>query len=78
MEAQPFMTGTKFQVRATENVDNKTCQSFAEKLKDNLLLILTLFGVCVGFALGFGLRQHDLSDSGLMWLGRYTWLYVLY
>ena len=39
-------------------------------LKDNALLFLTFCGVLIGFGLGFGVRGHDLSDSGLMWLGK--------
>ena len=38
-------------------------------LKQNGLMILTLFGVVLGFGLGFGLRRYDLSDTALMWLG---------
>lgn len=48
---------------------NKICERVHEKLKDNLLLILTIGGVCLGFGLGFGLRRQELSDSGQMWLG---------
>lgn len=68
MEAQPLMNGTKFP-DTSESREKSVCSTFSEKLKDNLLLILTLCGVCLGFGLGFGLRQHGLSESGLMWLG---------
>ena len=70
MEAQPLMNGKNLPVNTTENGEKRVCQTLPEKLKDNLLLILTLCGVCLGFGLGFGLRQHGLSESGLMWLGR--------
>ena len=45
-------------------------------LKDNALLFLTFCGVLIGFGLGFGVRGHDMSDSGLMWLGirRTDWI----
>ena len=39
-------------------------------LTNNALLLFTLLGVIVGFSLGFGLRKYDLTDSGLMWLGK--------
>jgi len=38
-------------------------------IKQNALVVLTLFGVCVGFGTGFLLQSRDLSYSGLMWLG---------
>ena len=63
-------------VNETVDIDDtpKAEKTFREKLlillKDNALLFLTLIGVVVGFSLGFGLRQYDLSDSGLMWLGK--------
>ena len=39
-------------------------------LRQNALVILTLFGVILGFGLGFGVRPLELSDTGLMWLGK--------
>lgn len=39
-------------------------------LKENALLFFTFCGVLIGFGLGFVVRGHDLSDSGLMWLGK--------
>ena len=41
-------------------------------LRHNALLLVTLCGVILGFGLGFGFRQHELSELGLMWLGK-TW-----
>ena len=43
--------------------------SLMSKIKENLLLLLTLGGVIFGFGLGFLLRQYGLPDAGLMWLG---------
>lgn len=38
-------------------------------LRREALLLLTLLGVCVGFVIGFGLREVDPSDDALMWIG---------
>ena len=40
-------------------------------LRRNALMLFTLCGVIVGFALGFGVRPYGLSETGLMWLGNY-------
>ena len=77
MEAQPLMNATNAPVNTEQNGEKKACENLSEKLKDNLLLILTLGGVCLGFGLGFGLRQHGLSESGLMWLGMYPYYTTL-
>lgn len=38
-------------------------------LRREVLLWLTLLGVCVGFGIGFGIREADPSDDTLMWIG---------
>ncbi|ESO97439.1 hypothetical protein LOTGIDRAFT_187793 [Lottia gigantea] len=38
-------------------------------LKTNLLVLLTLTGAIIGFALGIGLRSHDLSQDAVIWIG---------
>jgi hypothetical protein len=39
-------------------------------LKQNAVLFLTLIGVVIGFALGFGIREAHPSSDALMWLGK--------
>ena len=39
-------------------------------VKHNLLLFLTIFGVTVGFGIGFGVRPSNPSDTVLMWIGK--------
>ncbi|XP_033753486.1 excitatory amino acid transporter 1-like [Pecten maximus] len=47
-----------------------------EVVKDNLLVVTTLLGVAVGFAIGFGVRETKPSDDDLMWLGILGELYL--
>ncbi|XP_069133835.1 putative sodium-dependent excitatory amino acid transporter glt-3 isoform X2 [Argopecten irradians] len=47
-----------------------------EVVKDNLLVVTTLLGVAVGFAIGFGVRATNPSDDDLMWLGIIGELYL--
>ncbi|XP_064635549.1 excitatory amino acid transporter-like [Lineus longissimus] len=44
-------------------IDTCTC------LKDNLLLILTIVGIVLGFIIGFAIRPLEPSEDALMWLG---------
>ena len=53
-----------------EEIDIDNSSKTDEFLTNNALLLFTLLGVIVGFSLGFGLRQYNLSDSSLMWLGK--------
>ena len=39
-------------------------------LKENAVLVLTLIGVVLGFAVGFGVRELNPSDDALMWIGQ--------
>ena len=39
-------------------------------MKDNIIMMLTFLAVVLGFAIGFGLREVDLSDDALTWIGR--------
>ena len=67
--------------KVNKNGKAKEMRTIKEKvwifLTNNALLLFTLIGVIVGFSLGFGLRQHDLSDSGLMWLGKMDYQILL-
>ncbi|KAK3104137.1 hypothetical protein FSP39_024686 [Pinctada imbricata] len=45
-------------------------------IKDNLLVLLTMVGVGLGFALGFGVRSLDPSKDAIMWLGICGELYL--
>ena len=38
-------------------------------MNENLLLVLTLVGVLLGFAVGFGFREANPSEDALMWIG---------
>lgn len=38
-------------------------------LRGNLMLFLTMTGIIVGFALGFGIRELHPSKNALMWIG---------
>ena len=79
LETDNTVNNSNGRTKVNKNVDDadgkaKEMRKFKEKvwifLTNNALLLFTLIGVIVGFSLGFGLRQHDLSDSGLMWLGK--------
>ncbi|KAK7090285.1 hypothetical protein V1264_010100 [Littorina saxatilis] len=43
-----------------------TCKTLA---KENAVLLLTLLGVVLGFAIGFGVRELHPSDDAIMWIG---------
>ena len=68
-EKQP-PTSAKQNGYSTVNSSLTARRKILAVLRDNALLFVTLCGVIVGFGLGFGLRQYDLSDSGMMWLGK--------
>ena len=40
-------------------------------LAENAVLLLTLVGVVLGFAIGFGVRELEPSQDALMWIGMY-------
>lgn len=63
-----LITGQEI-IQTEQCARKKFWRKLRSKIKENLLLLLTLCGVLVGFGLGFGLRRYELSDSGLMWLG---------
>ena len=46
-------------------------QGIMRGVKDNLVMILTLLGVILGFLVGFGVSRTRPSDTVIMWLG--TW-----
>lgn len=39
-------------------------------IRDNLLMVITLLSVVLGFAIGFGIRETEISEIGWMWLGK--------
>ena len=39
----------------------------------NLLLLLTIVGVLVGFGIGFGVRPTNPSTTAIMWIGTYRY-----
>lgn len=45
-------------------------------LRREALLLLTLLGVCLGFGIGFAIREADPSDDTLMWIGLPGQLYL--
>ena len=56
----------------SKNPKNSIGGKIRRGLRYNALLLVTLCGVILGFGLGFGFRKHELSELGLMWLGK-TW-----
>ena len=68
MENSPT-TGDKDGSKST-NPKNSIGRKIRRGLRYNALLLVTLCGVILGFGLGFGFRQHELSELGLMWLGK--------
>lgn len=38
-------------------------------LQQNAVLLLTLLGVVIGFAIGFGVRELKPSGDALLWIG---------
>ena len=69
-----LITGQEI-IQTEQCARKKFWRKLRSKIKENLLLLLTLCGVLVGFGLGFGLRRYELSDSGLMWLGKYMYTF---
>lgn len=71
MESDRLTTGEK--VATEETIDSK-CGLILYKIKkwmlDNLLLVLTLVGVILGFVVGFGFREAHPSEDALMWIGK--------
>lgn len=77
MESDRLTTGEK--LSSEESIDSK-CGLILYKIKkwmmDNLLLVLTLVGVILGFAVGFGFKAANPSPDALMWIGLPGQLYL--
>lgn len=56
--------------------DKTLGRKILEHVKRNLLLLLTVVGVIVGFGIGFGVRPAKPSDTALMWIGILGELYM--
>ena len=52
-------------------MENKLKTKCLDLLRRNLLVILTLIGVAVGFTAGFILAPKVPSHSALLWIGMY-------
>jgi hypothetical protein len=67
MAAASFKRGSVFleEPEDAPKVKTDTCTC----LKDNLLLILTIVGIILGFIIGFAIRQLEPSEDAIMWLG---------
>ncbi|CAL1537304.1 unnamed protein product [Lymnaea stagnalis] len=53
-----------------ESIKERSCRRrVAFVVKQNGLILATFVGIIVGFCLGLGLREVDMSDHALMWLG---------
>ena len=50
--------------------DKTLGRKILEHVKRNLLLLLTVVGVIVGFGIGFGVKPAKPSDTALMWIGK--------
>ena len=50
--------------------DDGMCSTIKTTLKGNVLMILTLVGVALGFAIGFGIRPLNPSTDALLWIGK--------
>ena len=48
--------------------DGNRCKFF---IKSNLLVLLTLVGVIVGFVAGLGFRELHPSKDAVMWIGEF-------
>lgn len=55
-------------------MDDNRCKLF---IKSNLLVLLTLVGVIVGFVAGLGLRELNPSKDAVMWIGKFWQLKYL-
>ncbi|GFO22671.1 amino acid transporter [Plakobranchus ocellatus] len=55
--------------RMEMEVNKKLVERVKTFLKENSLILLTLVGIAVGFALGFGLQNLDASPDLLQWIG---------
>lgn len=64
-----------------EKKNNSKFRNVFVKIKtvliNNLLLVLTLVGVVMGFLIGFGARQTNPTENALMWLGMYYILILM-
>ncbi|KAK3580084.1 hypothetical protein CHS0354_001218 [Potamilus streckersoni] len=61
-----FLTSSSSSSSMSSRRRKEGCVRF---LKKNLLLLLTIFGVVLGFALGFSVREAHPSETVIMWLG---------
>ena len=49
------------------------CMRILRLLRKRLLAILTILGILLGFAIGFGVRNLKLSDNAIMWIGKFAY-----
>ena len=61
-------------VRVEVEQDGRTGRSAPCKslMKENIVLFLTLAGVVLGFAIGFGVRELNPTADALMWIGQWS------
>ena len=46
------------------------CSTIKTTLRRNMLMMLTLVGVVIGFTIGFGIRPLNPSRDALLWIGK--------
>ncbi|KAL4220663.1 Solute carrier 1 (high affinity aspartate glutamate transporter) [Mactra antiquata] len=75
-EKATLTDGTKMKEEKSTSCGRKFVQKLKTMILNNLLLVLTLLGVVLGFCLGFGVRITYPSENTLMWLGLPGQLYL--
>ena len=58
----PGLTGRK-------RKENGACALVTRFLRENALILLTLLGIAIGFAVGVGLQSVKPSSDVLQWIG---------
>ena len=62
-------TDDNMQTKDRQNFGSKCRCRIGKTLTDNLLFVLTIAGILVGFAVGFGVRELQPSEDVIMWIG---------